>query len=74
MGTGAMTTPRRDPILNREDLILALTQARITGETMLEKAPEYARGYSEGLKVAVELVRALDDMERAIVSREYEKR
>ena len=65
---------RRDPVLNREDLILALTQARIAGEAVLEKAPEYSRGDSEGLKVAMELVRALDEMERAIAPRDYEKR
>jgi hypothetical protein len=65
---------RRDPILNRQDLILALTQARIAGEAVLQTAPEYSRGYSEGLKVAMELVRALDEMERAIDSRDYERR
>lgn len=73
MGTGAATM-KRDPILNRQDLILALTQARIAGEAVLQTAPEYARGYTEGLKVAMELVRALDEMERAIVPRDYEKR
>lgn len=64
----------RDPILNRQDLILALTQARIAGEAVLQTAPEYSRGYSEGLKVAMELVRALDEMERAIEPRDYERR
>jgi hypothetical protein len=73
MDTGAMKRVR-DPILNRQDLILALTQARIAGEAVLQTAPEYSRGYSEGLKVAMELVRALDEMERAIDSRDYEKR
>ena len=64
----------RDPILNRQDLILALTQARIAGEAVLQTAPEYSRGYSEGLKVAMELVRALDEMERAVEPRDYERR
>ena len=73
MGTGAMKKTR-DPILNRQDLILALTQARIAGEAVLQTAPEYSRGYSEGLKVAMELVRALDEMERAVEPRDYERR
>ena len=56
------------------ELVLALTQARIIGEATLKDAPEYLRGYEDGIRVAIELVRASDGLLKAVDDREYEKR
>ncbi len=56
------------------ELVLALTQARIIGESTLKDAPEYLRGYEDGIRVAIELIRASDGMLKAVDDREYEKR
>lgn len=62
------------PILTRRDLVLALTEARIAGERTLSGAPEYGRGYADGITVAIEIVRALDNMERTISPKRVERR
>ena len=56
------------------ELVLALTQALIIGESTLKDAPEYLRGYEDGIRVAIELIRASDGMLKAVDDREYEKR
>ena len=43
-------------------------------ERQLRGAPEYVRGYQDGISVAIEIVRALDNLERAIDDREIERR
>jgi hypothetical protein len=44
----------------RTELVLALSEARRLGEKTLSEAPEFLRGYVEGMTVAIEIVRALD--------------
>lgn len=70
---GTMHRPN-NAILTRRDLVLALTEARIAGERTLAGAPEYARGYADGITVAIEIVRALDNMDRAINPKRIERR
>lgn len=65
---------RRDPSLSRREIVLTLTQARTMIERQLLGAPEYVRGYQDGIAVAIEIVRALDSLERTIDDREIERR
>jgi hypothetical protein len=65
---------RNDSILTRRDLVLALTEARTVAERALASAPEYVRGYQDGIAVAIEIVRALDNMDRAISHQRIERR
>lgn len=65
---------RNNQILIRRDLVLAMTEARTLAERALASAPEYVRGYQEGLAVAIEIVRALDNMDRAITDQKVERR
>lgn len=52
---------RNNRLLDRRtELVLALTEARRLGEKNLSEAPEFLRGFSEGITVAIEIVRALD--------------
>lgn len=76
-GTGRlMPKPktRRDALLSRDDIVLTLTEARAIIERQLSGAPEYVRGYQDGIAVAIECVRALGRIERAIDDREIERR
>lgn len=72
--TGRAMKKRNDSILTRRDLVLAFTEARTLAERALASAPEYVRGYQDGLAVAIEIVRALDNMDRAIVHQKVERR
>ena len=55
------STSRNSRVLDRRtELVLALSEARRLGERHLSDAPEFLRGYAEGLTVAIEIVRALD--------------
>jgi hypothetical protein len=65
---------RRDPLLSRDDIVLTLTEARSIMERQLSGAPEYVRGYQDGISVAIEVVRALSTMERVIDDREIQRR
>jgi hypothetical protein len=65
---------RNNQILTRRDLVLALTEARTLAERALASAPEYVRGYQEGIAVAIEIVRALDNMDRAVSTQKVERR
>lgn len=69
-----MMQRRNSKILTRRDLVLAFTEARTLAERALASAPEYVRGYQEGLAVAIEIVRALDNMDRAISNQRIERR
>ena len=74
MQTVRMMQRRNSQILTRRDLVLAFTEARTLAERALASAPEYVRGYQEGLAVAIEIVRALDNMDRAIANQRIERR
>jgi hypothetical protein len=65
---------RREPQLSRREIVLTLAEARTMIERQLLGAPEYVRGYQDGISVAIEIVRALDNLERAIDDREIERR
>lgn len=69
-----MSLPRRDPTLSRRDLILALTEARIIADKTVDSDPSYLAGYHHATRIAIELIRALDAMERAIDARRVERR
>ncbi len=45
---------RRDALLSRDDIVLTLTEARAIIERQLSGAPEYVRGYQDGIAVAIE--------------------
>lgn len=69
-----MPLPRREVTLSRRDLVLALTEARIIAEQTMSGDAAYVAGYRDATRVAIELVRALDEMERAIDARPLEIR
>ena len=59
-------TPKTERV-SREEIILALSQARAS-------AQKFVAGYTEGIGVAIELLRAVEDIERAILREDYERR
>lgn len=61
-------------IQDRTELILALYEARRMAEKNLSEAPEFLRGFSEGLSIAIEIVRALDSLSRTTDFRKVERR
>lgn len=61
-------------IQDRTELILALYEARRMAEKNLSEAPEFLRGLSEGLSIAIEIVRALDSLSRTTDFRKVERR
>jgi hypothetical protein len=69
-----MSLPRREPTLSRRDLVLALTEARIIADKTMDADPSYLAGYHDATRIAMELIRALDAMERAIDARHVERR
>lgn len=69
-----MPLPKRDLTLNRRDVVLALTEARIIADKTMVGDASYLAGYHDATRVAIELIRALDEMERAIDVRHPEIR
>jgi hypothetical protein len=61
-------------IQDRTELVLALYEARRMAEKNLSEAPEFLRGFSEGLSIAIEIVRALDSLSRTTDFRKVERR
>jgi len=61
-------------IQDRTELILALYEARRMAEKNLGEAPEFLRGFTEGLSIAIEIVRALDSLSRTTDFRKVERR
>lgn len=61
-------------IQDRTELILALYEARHMAEKNLSEAPEYLRGFTDGINIAIEIVRALDSLSRATDFRKVERR
>jgi hypothetical protein len=66
--------PRQIDGISREEIILCLSQARISAAKVLKDSPQFVAGYSEGIAVAIEMLRAVDDIEKAIIPEEYERR
>jgi hypothetical protein len=66
---------RREPrAKTREDVIIALHEARGIAERTLRDAPEFKRGFVEAMDVAIDIVRAFDGLNRAIDDRPLERR
>ena len=66
---------RREPrAKTREDVIIALHEARGIAERTLKEAPEFKRGFIEAMEVAIDIVRAFDGMSRAVDDRNVEIR
>lgn len=61
-------------LTDREELVLALTQARLMADSMPEVSPQYLKGFDEGIKVSIELIRSLDDLQIAVDRRPREIR
>jgi hypothetical protein len=66
-------TPKTECV-SREEIILALSQAKLSATVALKDSPQYVAGYAEGITLAIELIRAIDDIEKAIVREGYERR
>jgi len=66
--------PRSSRPTSREEIILTLYEARRLAETTVADAPEYKRGFMEGIEVAIEILRAYDGLSRAIDDRPVERR
>ena len=66
-------TPKTERV-SREEIILALSQAKITAISQLKDSPQYVAGYGAGIALAIELIRAVEDLEKAIVREDYETR
>ena len=66
---------RREPRpKTREDVIIALHEARGIAERTLKEAPEFKRGFVEAMEVAIDIVRAFDGISRAVDDRPSEIR
>jgi hypothetical protein len=66
---------RREPrAKTREDVIIALHEARGIAERTLREAPEFKRGFIEAMEVAIDIVRAFDGISRAVDDRPLEIR
>lgn len=66
---------RREPRpASREDVILALHDAKVIAERTLEDAPEFKRGFIQAMDVAIDIVRAFDGIRRAVDDRPLEIR
>jgi hypothetical protein len=66
---------RREPRpKTREDVIIALHEARGIAERTLKEAPEFKRGFVEAMEVAIDIVRAFDGISRAVDDRPLEIR
>lgn len=65
---------RSTRIKTREDVIVALYEARMIAERTLRDAPEFTRGFVEAMDVAIDVVRAFDGLNRAIDERPVERR
>lgn len=65
---------KTDRLSDREELVLALTQARLMADSMPEVSAQYLKGFDEGIKVSIELIRSLDDLQIAVDRRPREIR
>jgi hypothetical protein len=66
---------KREPrVKTREDVIIALHEAKGIAERTLKDAPEFKRGFVEAMEVAIDIVRAFDGMSRAVDDRHVEIR
>jgi hypothetical protein len=66
---------RREPrVKTREDVIIALHEARTIAERTLKDAPAFKQGFIEAMDVAIDIVRAFDGMNRAVDDRPVEIR
>ena len=66
-------TPNTERV-SREEIILALSQAKISATAALKDTPQYDAGYADGIGLAIDLIRAVEDLEKAIVREDYERR
>ena len=66
-------TPKTERV-SREEIILALSQAKISATSQLQDSPQYVAGYGAGITLAIELIRAVEDLEKSIIREEYETR
>lgn len=60
--------------VSREEIILALSQAKLSASSALKESPQYVAGYADGIGLAIDLIRAVDDLEKAILREDYERR
>lgn len=67
-------SPRGSRPTSREEVILALGEARRIAELTVADAPEFKRGFVEGIEVAIEILRAFDGLSRAVDDRPVERR
>lgn len=58
----------------REDVIIALHEARGVAERTINDAPAFKRGFIEAMDVAIDIVRAFDGLNRAVDDRPLEIR
>ena len=66
-------TPKTERV-SREEIILALSQAKISATATLKDSPQYVAGYADGIGLAIDLIRAVEDLEKAILREDYETR
>lgn len=66
--------PRIDRVSEREELVLALTQARLMADQLHVGSADYLKGFEEGIRVSIELIRSLDHLEFAVDRRPREIR
>jgi hypothetical protein len=70
-------SPRKSPKterVSREEIILALSQAKLSAKSGLKDSPQYVAGYADGIGLAIDLIRAVEDIEKAILREDYERR
>jgi hypothetical protein len=60
--------------VSREEIILALSQAKLSASSALKESPQYVAGYADGIGLAIDLIRAVEDLEKAILREDYERR
>lgn len=66
---------KREPrVKTREDVIIALHEAKGIAERTLKDAPAFKQGFVEAMDVAIDIVRAFDGMSRAVDDRPVEIR
>jgi hypothetical protein len=66
-------TPKTERV-SREEIILALSQAKLSASSALKESPQYVAGYADGIGLAIDLIRAVEDLEKAILREDYERR
>lgn len=70
----SLRKPPRVDRVTREEIILALSQAKISATANLKDTPQFVAGYGAGITLAIELIRAVEDLEKAIIREDYERR